>query len=66
MKLRTETFRCDLCGKHKRIGVTETQPKWPDASGETGSTQTSICDVCIELASDLMSGGSESAEPESS
>jgi hypothetical protein len=56
MKLRTETFRCDLCGKHRRIGVTETKAKLPD-DPETGEgTQTFVCDVCVAIASDLLAG----------
>lgn len=59
MKLRVEPFRCDLCGRHSRIGVTETSPKVPDSPELGEGTETSICDVCVALASDMLSGGSD-------
>jgi hypothetical protein len=56
MKLRTTQFRCDLCGKFRNRGVTETKPDTPDTDDEEG-TETSVCDVCIGEASELLGDG---------
>lgn len=68
MKLRTTQFRCDLCGKFRNRGVTETRPDatrvllagalLPDAGGGA-ATETTVCDVCVLTASELLTGGHE-------
>lgn len=40
MKVQTTEFRCDLCGRHEKIGVTETQ-----ATDE--AHETKICAKCV-------------------
>lgn len=59
MKLRTEKFRCALCGQFRRVGVTETRPK-VEGDGE-GSTSTAVCAPCVGKAGMVLGEGAEEA-----
>jgi len=54
MKVRTESFRCDLCGKFRSTGVTETRPNTPDGEVGDGATETTVCAPCVSKASHVL------------
>lgn len=53
MKIRTDKFRCDLCGEYRKLGVTESHPLHDESEGDD-STQTSLCSICVVRATQCM------------
>lgn len=61
MKIRTEKFRCDLCGEFRKVGVTESEPAHFEDEGDA-STQTNVCSSCITTAVKLLADRIETEE----
>lgn len=61
MKVVSDRFRCDLCGKFRNAGVTETRPIEGDDGGE-GSTTNTVCAPCVTQAQHLLAAAGLEAD----
>ncbi len=60
MKIQKEAERCDLCGKHRALGVTETSPSVGAYDpGTLPTTKTFVCLWCLVGAAVLLAGADD-------